>query len=174
MDDVFIGEIRYVAFNYAPQGWALCAGQTLPIAQNTALYSLLGNTYGGDGTSNFNLPDFRGRIAVGRGQGAGLSSYPLGQTGGVESVALTAAETPPHTHPVAAGSASGTTSDPAGGVFAKPVALRGGNLYAPTPDAQAASDTIAATGGGAAHENRAPGLVLTAIIALQGVFPQRP
>ena len=174
MDDVFLGEIRYVAFSYAPQGWAICAGQSLEIRQSTALFALLGTTYGGDGVTTFKLPDFQGRIAVSQGQGTGLSPYNLGQTGGAESVTLTTAQTPPHTHSVAAGAGSGTTSDPTGGVFAKPVALRGGNLYASTTDSQAAADTIAPAGSGQAHENRAAGLALTAIIALQGIFPQRP
>lgn len=174
MDDVFLGEIRYVAFNYAPRGWAVCAGQIIPIRQNTALFALLGVTYGGNGVTTFQLPDFQGRIAVGQGQGPGLSLYGLGQPGGNESVTLDASQMPPHTHAVAAGSGNGTSANPTQGVFAKPVVLRGGNLYAPTAGAQASPDTIDPAGNNLPHENRAPGLALTAIIALEGAFPQRP
>lgn len=171
--DPFLGEIRFVGFNYAPSGWAFCAGQILQISQNIALFSLLGTTYGGNGTSTFALPNLQGRLALGQGQGTGLSAYALGQMGGDETVALTAAQLPAHTHGIAAGSGLGTTNDPTQGVFAKPKIVRGGNLYAPSGGALAAADTLAVAGAGAGHENRMPGLALYAIIALQGVYPQR-
>ncbi len=174
MDDVFLGEIRYVAFNYAPQGWALCNGQTIPIQQNTALFALLGVTFGGNGVTTFALPDYRGRVPVGAGQGPGLSPYDQGQTGGSESVTLTTDQVPPHTHSVAASSSVATQGDPTQGVFGKPsVPRNGGPLYAAAGGSQAAADTIGNVGGNQPHENRAPGLAMTAIIALQGIFPMR-
>lgn len=173
MDDVFLGEIRYVAFNFAPQGWAVCAGQTLPIAQNTALFSLLGVTYGGNGTTTFQLPDLQGRVAVGKGQGPGLSNYDLGQQGGSESVTLNVAQLPPHGHGVVAATTNASLEDPASGVYAK-FKVKGAALYAPTAGGFAAADTIGMAGGNQPHENRAPGIALTAIIATQGIYPQRP
>lgn len=174
MDDVFLGEIRYVGFNYAPQGWAVCAGQVLPIQQNTALYSLLGNNYGGNGTTTFALPDLRSRISIGQGSGPGLSPRDLASTGGTETVTLTTAQVPPHTHGLAASDATATASTPATGTFARPNLPRGGNLYSATAGSTAAAGTIASAGGNDSHENRMPGLAMTAIIALQGIYPQRP
>ena len=110
--DPFIGEIRLVPFNFAPRGWAICAGQLLPINQNQALFALLGTTYGGDGRTTFALPDLRGRIPVGAGQPPAGSSYPLGATGGQETVKLTTGQLPGHAHAVHASSAAGTTKNP--------------------------------------------------------------
>lgn len=175
MDDNYIGEIRYVGFSYAPQGWALCNGQVLPIQQNTALFSLLGTTFGGDGVRTFALPDLRGRIAVGQGQGPGLSSYQLGQNGGAEAVALSRDQIAPHTHGVAGSGNLGTTADPTQGVFAQPRVGRGtANLYDSTTTGQASTNAIGQAGGGLTHENRAAGLAVTGIIALTGIYPQRP
>src|SRR5271170_2037339 len=106
----FIGEIRYVGFNFAPPGWALCEGQTLSIAQNTALFSLLGTTFGGNGQTTFNLPDMRGRVPVGMGNGVGLTPRNLGETGGVEAVTLTTAQMPRHRHGLRAASSSADSS----------------------------------------------------------------
>src|ERR1700719_3180515 len=115
----FLGEIRLVGFNFAPVGWALCAGQILPINQNTARFSLLGTTYGGNGTTNFALPDLRGRAALGFGQGPGLSNYDLGQSTGSETVTLTVGQIAAHNHLVAANAATATASSPGGADLAQ-------------------------------------------------------
>ena len=119
MSEPFLGEIRLVGFNFAPVGWALCAGQILPINQNTALFSLLGTTYGGNGTTTFALPDLRGRAAVGFGQGPGLSNYDLGQSTGTETVTLTVGHIAAHSHLVAANAASATVLSPGGADLAQ-------------------------------------------------------
>ena len=122
MSEPFVGEIRMFGFGFAPQGWAPCNGQLLPINQNQALFSLLGTTYGGDGEATFALPDLRSRVPVGQGQGPGLSAYAEGQAGGAETVTLTATQMPGHTHPVrASSSAAGSTSPgPSAGPFGQP------------------------------------------------------
>jgi microcystin-dependent protein len=174
MADNFLGELRVVPFNFAPTGWALCEGQLLPISQNTALFSLLGTNYGGDGKSTFGLPDYRGRIAVGHGQGFGLSEYLIGDEGGMEKVALQASELPPHTHSVKAVATTGTEVDPKNGVYAAGnVNPRFGKMYGATHDA-ASSSAVGTPRGNEAHENRAPSLSLNVIIAVTGIFPSRP
>jgi microcystin-dependent protein len=171
MSAPFLGTIRLVGFNFAPVGWALCQGQTMQIAQNAALFSLLGTYFGGNGTQTFNLPDLRGRAAVGQGQGPGLANYNQGQSGGVETVSLASAEAPTHTHAMMA-AANVTTPSPgpalAIGTPATAVKLYGGN--APTPLAPA---SIGNFGAGTPHENRQPYLGLNYIIALTGIFPSR-
>lgn len=154
MADAFVGEIRPVAFNFAPTGWALCNGQLLPISQNTALFSLLGTTYGGDGRSTFALPNLQGRIPVHPGQGVGLSERFLGEELGVEAVTLLESEIPAHRHSL---SASATTTDPIAGTLPAD-----GSFFAP-----------AATSAVQAHENMPPFLVINYVIALQGIFPPR-
>src|SRR3984893_4324338 len=119
MSEPFLGQIMLVGFNFAPQGWAFCNGQLLSISQNTALFSLLGTTYGGNGTTNFALPDLRGRAAVGFGQGPGLSNYDLGQSTGSEMVTLTVGQMPAHNHLVAANAATATASSPSGADLAQ-------------------------------------------------------
>jgi microcystin-dependent protein len=161
----FIGELRLVPFNFAPKGWALCAGQLLPINQNQALFALLGTTYGGDGRTTFALPDLRGRIAVGAGQLPGGSDYPLGAAGGQETVRLTTSQLPGHAHAVHASSAAGTTKNPA---TAYPA---GGGSYAAAKNVRMKAGMIGQTGGGEEHENRPPYLSLNYVIALQGIFP---
>ena len=163
--DPFIGEIRLVPFNFAPKGWALCEGQLLPINQNQALFSLLGTTYGGDGRTTFSLPDLRGRIPVGAGQPSAGSSYPLGTTGGQETVELTTSQLPAHAHTVHASSAAGTTKNPATAFPA------GGGAYAAQRNVRMKAAMIGRTGGGEEHENRQPYLSLNYIIALQGIYP---
>src|SRR5262245_44407760 len=111
--DPFIGQLMLVPYNFAPRGWALCNGQILPIAQNTALFSLLGTTYGGNGQTTFALPDLRGRVPISSGQGPGLSNYDLGEVGGVETVTLTTTQMPAHGHPVSANSGDPNDSSPA-------------------------------------------------------------
>ena len=180
MAQPFLGEIEAFPFNFAPNGWAFCAGQLLPISQNTALFSLLGTTFGGDGISTFALPDLRGRIANGSGQGAGLSFYDLGQTGGQETHALTLSEMPAgsHSHAIAAvnNGTTGGTNMPNGSVtlgsgYANETGSPVVNIYssaAPT----VAMGALGVTGG-QPHENRMPFLGLNYCIALFGIYPSR-
>jgi microcystin-dependent protein len=165
--DPFIAEIRMFGGNFAPVGWATCDGQLLPIAQNTALFSLIGTIYGGDGQTTFALPDLRGRLPV--HIGTGLS---IGQASGSETIALTAANLPAHTH-VANAASTGTTLSPSGQYWA---ADPGGNVapYAAAPDGSVMSGAaIGAQGGSQPHDNMQPFLALTFIIALQGIYPSR-
>ncbi|PUA81375.1 phage tail protein [Nocardioides currus] len=178
MADPFVAEIRAFPFNFAPRGWAFCNGQLLPISQNTALFSLLGTTYGGNGTSTFALPDLQGRAAVHPGQGPGLSLRALGETGGVESVTLLESEIPHHRHTLRADQQQATQARPADGrVLA---ASLGGMAYAvpavggaaPSPTT-ASPSVLAPAGGSQPHNNMQPYLTLNYCIALQGVFPPR-
>jgi microcystin-dependent protein len=161
--DQYLGEIRLVAFNFEPQGWAFCDGRLLPINQNQALFSLLGTYYGGDGRTTFALPDLRGRVPVGVVE----PNYEIGSTGGAETVKLGVAQLPGHSHPVRGNSASGAKKDPTGAVPGK------GGAYAATQNAKLSSIMLGKTGGGQAHENRQPYLSLSFIIALTGIFPSR-
>jgi len=173
MADPFVAEIRIFPFNFAPRGWAFCDGQLLPLSQNTALFSLLGTTYGGDGKSNFALPDLQGRAPMHPGQGPGLSLHDLGETGGSETVTLLESEIPSHNHTLGAQNiALGGVVSPAGNVLNRPAS---GNLYdngSPTVVAMAA-EGIAPAGGDQPHNNMQPYLTLNFCIALQGVFPPR-
>ncbi len=174
MQDPWIGEIALVAFNFAPQGWAFCNGQLLSIAQNTALFSLLGTTYGGDGQTTFALPNLQSRVPLHFGQGTGLSPYAIGATGGVESVTLQTTQIPAHTHSFTpqATTASGGATSPAGALWAE--SGTGDTIYQKgTSNAPMAAQTLGNTGGGQAHENRQPFLALNYVIALQGIFPSR-
>lgn len=171
MSDPFIATIRLVGFNFAPVDWALCQGQTLPISQYTALFSLLGTYFGGDGVNTFNLPDLRGRVAVGQGQGTGLSNYNQGQTGGAESVSLAASQAPAHTHTLMA--ASNVTTPNPGPSLALGSPATAVQLYGANSPTALASDSIGTFGSGTAHENRQPFLGLNYIIALAGIFPSR-
>ena len=171
MADPFVAEIRIVPFNFAPQGWAWCDGQLLPLSQNTALFSLLGTTYGGNGKSNFALPDLQGRAPMMPGQGPGLSVYDLGQTGGAETVSLQVSEMPWHTHMLRGGDAAGPAgADPADtSLGASPA-----RAYASaTPTEAMAAEAVSVTGNGQPHNNMPPYLTAHFIIALQGVFPPR-
>ena len=174
MADPFVAEIRVVGFNFAPTGWAQCNGQLLPISQNTALFSLLGTTYGGDGKSTFALPDIEGQTVVHPGQGQGLSLYDLGQQGGSQTTTLLQSELPAHSH-----SGQGSIDD--------------ATFQAPAPDRALATSSpgfayqsnaaqnltnmnaqgLGVTGGSLPHNNMQPYLVLNFVIALQGVFPPR-
>lgn len=167
MLEPFIGMIAVFGFNFAPRGWAFCNGQLLPISQNDALFSLLGTTFGGDGRTNFALPDLRGRVPIHFGDGSGLSPYTLGSRGGSERVALSSAELPAHNHDVRAANGAATGSRPGGNVLA------GGGSYATTPDTTMSADMIASAGGGQPHENVQPFLTLNFCIALQGIYPSR-
>lgn len=171
MSDPFVGEIRMFAGNFAPRGWDFCNGQLLPIRQNTALFSLIGTIYGGDGRVTFALPDLRGRVPIHTGQGAGLSDYPLGSRGGVEQVSLSLEQLPAHSHALLGNDAEGNQRTPANHALATP---EEGLIYsAAEPTAVMAKDAIAPTGNGQPHENRPPYLTVNYIIALQGIFPSR-
>lgn len=174
MADSFVGEIRMFAGNFAPRGWAFCNGYLMPISQNTALFSLLGTNYGGDGKSTFALPNLQGRALLHPGQGPGLSTYTLGETGGQTSVSLNEAELPSHSHQAAATSAKGGQSTPQGGVWA---AARRGRppFYADPTGGTVVMDehALGTAGGGQPHNNMQPYLCLSFIICLQGIFPHR-
>lgn len=172
MADPFVAEIRMVPFNFAPRGWAFCDGQLLPLSQNTALFSLLGTTYGGDGISNFALPDLQGKAAMHPGQGPGLSLHDLGETGGAETVSLQESEMPQHSHSIKAVAAPGTVVSPAGASFAR--APGTASLYGAASgiSGNMSEGTLGAVGGNP-HNNMQPYLTMNFIIALQGVFPPR-
>ncbi|MGZ8215218.1 MAG: phage tail protein [Methylosarcina sp.] len=177
MSEPFIGEIRMVGFNYAPQGWALCDGQLLSIAQNSALFALLGTTYGGNGQTTFALPDLRGRVPLHPGQGPGLSPYILGQSSGVESVTLTANQMPAHSHAIAANSNPGEVDSPSGNFAAGIADPNSGtplNAFAASANATMNPTVVGAAGGSQPHTNLQPSLCVNFIIALEGIFPSRP
>jgi microcystin-dependent protein len=177
MADPFVAEIRIFPFNFAPTGWAMCNGQLLPLSQNTALFSLLGTVYGGDGKSTFALPNLQGASAMHPGQGQGLSLRDLGQMGGSQFVTLLTSEMPFHLHTVGrASAAQGDSVTPSGSVWATAAAGRGAAaLYADAPNAKVNQlFSLAPTGGGLPHNNMQPYLTLNFCIALQGVFPPRP
>ena len=170
--DSFIGTIMAVGFNFAPRGWMTCSGQLLSINSNSALFALLGTQYGGDGVNTFGLPDLRGRLSIGMGQGPGLSRRVQGQSMGVENVTLTLAQTPAHTHAFAAGGAPSSAS-PQNLV---PATSTGLSLYASAaaPSAWLAPGTVETVGGAAQpHNNVMPSLAIGFIIALAGIFPSQ-
>lgn len=173
MADPFVAEIRIFPFNFAPRGWAWCDGQLMPISQNTALFSLLGTTYGGNGSTNFALPDLQGRAPMHPGQGPGLSLHDLGETGGSETVTLLQSEIPSHAHALRA-----DTQDPGDNFAPGPLMVLGrANAYQTTTNtnlATLAPQALAPTGGDAPHNNLQPYLTFYFCIALQGVFPPRP
>jgi microcystin-dependent protein len=174
MADPFVAEIRIFPFNFAPKGWAFCDGQLLPLSQNTALFSLLGTTYGGNGKSNFALPNLQGNAPMHPGQGNGLSLHDLGETGGSETVSLLESEMPAHTHTLLANSGfNASNNDPTAGVFSK--AASGLNAYNPAsqPLAMMGFQAIGPTGSTFPHNNMQPFLTLNFCIALQGIFPPR-
>jgi microcystin-dependent protein len=173
MSEPFLGQVIAAGFNFAPVGWALCDGSLLPISQYTALFQLLGTTFGGDGVSNFGLPDLRGRAALGMGQGSGLQPYLQGQIGGVESVTLIANQFANHTHALQAAATSTTAAPGSSVVFGTPEAAT--PIYAPSgTGATLASSTVStAAGSGQPHENRQPSLTINYIIALFGIFPSQ-
>ncbi len=172
MSDQFLAEIRIFPFWFPPTGWAFCQGQLLPISQNTALFSLLGTTYGGNGRSTFALPNLQGSVAVQQGHGPGLSPYDLGQQGGDESVTLLPSEIPSHTHAVAVSRSDSYAQSPESELLATGVAIgQFGDASNLTPLAPQATS---AAGGGLPHNNMQPYLTLNFCIAMQGVFPPRP
>jgi microcystin-dependent protein len=170
----FIGQIMQVGFSFAPQGWANCDGQLISISQNSALFSLLGTTYGGNGTVTFALPDLRGRSMVHTGQGPGLPAVQIGEAGGVAQLTLTAANLPPHNHTLAANGGPANSDTP---VNAYPAVAQGGTEeWSTTPGNNQfmSAGMVGSTGGGVPVSTRSPYLGILHIIALQGVFPSRP
>jgi microcystin-dependent protein len=172
MADPFVGEIRIFGFNFAPKGWALANGQILPISQNTALFSLYGTMYGGDGKSTFALPNLQGRAAINAGQGPGLSSYTWGEATGETTVTLLASEMPQHNHTWFAEGEDGNATTPVNGYYAVDPNLL--QVYGPATNLEKFSPAIIqSTGGDQPHNNMMPYLVLNFCVALQGVYPQR-
>lgn len=176
MANPFVAEIRIFAGNFAPSGWALCNGQILPISQNTALFSLLGTTYGGDGKSNFALPNLQGSAPIGFGQGPGLTLRDLGETGGEPTITLLQTEMPAHTHTARASTAGGADTPNNNYWGESKLGKTPLNVYAPSNPANNVSMSpfaITTVGDNLPHNNLPPYLGLTFIIALQGVFPPR-
>jgi microcystin-dependent protein len=175
MSDQFVAEIRIFPFNFPPTGWAFCDGQLMPISQNTALFSLLGTTYGGDGKSTFALPNMQGNVPMQPGQGQGLSLRDLGEMSGVESITLLISEIPVHTHQIRCTNEIAELQAPtAASILGR---SSGGNAYQTNTAANLvmmAPQTLALAGGGLPHNNMQPYLTLNFCIALQGIFPQRP
>lgn len=175
MSEPFLAEVRMVGFNFAPRGWALCDGQILPINQNQSLYSLLGTTYGGDGRTSFALPDLRGRTPTHVGRSNGGADHQLGEKSGEETHTLSAAEMPQHTHELHATNDSADQGSPSGNLPAQ-VSASLDAIYGSAGDAldvNLSADSISNTGGGQAHDNMQPYLVVNFCIALQGLFPSR-
>jgi len=174
MSDQFVAEIRIFPFNFPPTGWAFCDGQLMPISQNTALFSLLGTVYGGDGKSTFALPDLQGSAPMQPGQGQGLSLRDLGEMSGVESITLLVSEIPVHTHTMMAAIDPGDNTVP--GPTLSLGQSTGAFIYLnnQAPDGQMAFQALPPAGGGLPHNNMQPYLTLSFCIALQGIFPPRP
>jgi microcystin-dependent protein len=173
MADPFVAEIRIFPFNFAPKGWAWCNGQLMPISQNTALFSLLGTTYGGDGKSNFALPNLQGSAPMHPGQGSGLSLHDLGETGGSDTVTLLESELPAHTHVLRASADPANAQSPSSEVTL--ARSTGGSAYNPSAAGVTPMSGVALTpaGGDQPHNNLQPYLTMNFCIALQGVFPPR-
>lgn len=169
----YLGEIRMFAGNFAPAGWAMCNGQLLAISQNAALFAIIGTFYGGNGINTFALPDFRGRVAVHQGQGAGLSNYVMGEVTGAENITLTASQMPQHNHLVNADGAAGGKNSPTGNFpgTVSPTATE--KIYSSASNANMAPTMLGEAGGSQPHSNLQPLLVVTFIIALNGIFPSR-
>ncbi|MEO6251875.1 MAG: tail fiber protein [Ferruginibacter sp.] len=168
MAQPYVGEIRMFGGNFAPAGWMFCSGQLLPISENETLFQLIGTTYGGDGQSTFALPDLRGRVPIHQGQGGGLSSYILAETGGVEAVTLTQNQIPVHTH-TAQASNTGASDTPANNFWAN--STLGKPYTAAPPVVQMNVGTIGPAGGSQPHSNMIPYLCVSYIISLFGIFP---
>jgi len=172
MSNPYIGEIRMFAGNFAPAGWAFCDGQLLAIAENDALFALIGTTYGGDGQTTFALPDLRGRIPIHQGTGAGLTPRSLGESAGSENVTLTVNQLPVHPHAFLGTSSNASATNPANAVVAAPSTI---DLYRPAtaPNTNLAPNALGPTGGSQPHDNLQPFLCISFIISLFGIFPSQ-
>lgn len=179
MSEPFLGEVRLLPYSYAPRGWALCNGQLLPIARYSALFSLLGTMYGGNGTTNFALPNLPGCVVVGAGQGPGLQNWDVGQEEGSDSVALIMPEMPAHNHSLIGLDVVGTTGTPSADAYLGQDRRGGqGNVDFLAPSATVVDTSmdiqaLSVSGGSQAHENRQPFLALNFCIAMEGIFPAR-
>ena len=174
MTQPFIGQIQPFGFNFAPLGWALCNGQLMSIQQNTALFALLGTSYGGNGTTTFALPDLRGRAPYAQGQGPGLPNYTIGQVFGATATTLTVGQMPTHTHQLTASSSTDTRNSPAGALFATFAA--GVGVYTPAgapADTPMAANAIGTAGGSQPVPTQSPALSMNWCVAMQGIFPSR-
>ncbi|SFS07306.1 Microcystin-dependent protein [Granulicella pectinivorans] len=177
MSDQYLGEIRPAGFNFAPYGWALCAGQLVSIQQYSALFSLLGTQFGGNGTTNFALPNLQGSVLVGQGTLPSGNTYEMGESAGVAQVTLTQSEMPIHTHAPAANSGGGANTSPANSIWALESDSTGNACAAyapPPPNVQLPVTLVQPNGGSQPLSVTQPTLVVNYIIALQGIFPQRP
>ena len=178
--DPFVGEIRQFAFNFVPRGWAACNGQLLPIAQNTALFSLLGTSFGGDGRATFGLPNIIGNLPVGAGQGPGLPDYPIGSRTGVQTVTLNSSQMPTHNHGLVVTNAVASTASASGQQLANGIvggrqsAIRALIYSTAAPATTLNTGSLASTGSNQAHNNMMPYLAMNFFIAIQGVYPSRP
>ena len=173
MSQPFVGEIRMFGGNFAPAGWMFCSGQLLSISENETLFQLIGTTYGGDGQSTFGLPDLQGRVPLHTGQGPGLQNYQMAETGGVETVTLTANQLPGHSHAVQT-AATGQTASPAGAILADATSVQaGGRTYnaAVVPLAPMHAGSVGGAGGSQPHDNLQPTVAISFIISLFGIFP---
>jgi microcystin-dependent protein len=172
MSQPFLGEVRVFGFNFAPRGWAFCRGQVMSVSQNTALFSLLGTNYGGNGTSTFALPNLQGNIPISSGQGPGLSTYTVGEQGGSAGVTLLSNQLPAHAHTLPAG-AGASTATPAANTFLG-AGQRGKTVYATATDGTTMNAaSVAPAGGSQPHNNLMPYIAMNYCIALQGIFPSR-
>jgi microcystin-dependent protein len=179
MAEPFLGQITVFPYSFPPYGWMDCAGQLLSVAQYSALFNLLGTTYGGNGTTTFGLPDLQGRIPLGQGQSPGGSNYEMGEIDGLEGVTLAVTTIPSHTHGLSATGSDGQTNNPAGKVLAKATTTGRdgpqGNIYnAATPNTALTPASVGTAGGSLPHNNIQPSLVLRYCIAVSGVYPARP
>ena len=178
MSEPFIGQIQPFSFNFAPRGWALCDGQLLPISQNSALFSLIGTTYGGDGRVTFQLPDLRGRVMIHQGQGPGQPSYAWGETGGATETTLLTSNMPAHNHLIGANGTAGAGSEgsPSGNFLAGATDSGTGGpltIYSPTANATMNANAVSMTGGSQPFSLLQPFLTISICIALSGIFPSR-
>lgn len=173
MTQAYLGQIMFTPYTFAPKGWAQCNGQLLPISQNSALFSLLGTYYGGNGTTNFALPDLRSRTPIGMGSSSSGATYNIGQFDGTESVTLQSSQIPQHTHTAGYSTGDATARNPTHGLFGK---TGNNSIYAPasgTPQVPLNSTTIGLAGGNQPHSNLQPYLVLNFCVALNGIYPSR-
>jgi microcystin-dependent protein len=177
MSEPYVGQIATTGFNFAPQGWALCNGQTLPISQNQALFALIGTNFGGNGTTTFQLPNLQSEVPIHPGTGAGLSTYVIGETGGTENVTVLSNQMPLHNHNVGVSTAAGTQGAPSNAILGVTTIVSGGksslNFVTTAANATLAATAVSQAGGNLPHTNIQPFLTINFIIALVGIFPSR-